>query len=42
MSDALPVTAVFEVHAGRVTVRRDCFDVPAIMNVGPQSEAARS
>lgn len=36
----LPVTGVFEVRNGRVTVWRDYFDVSAIRSAWPQAEEA--
>jgi limonene-1,2-epoxide hydrolase len=36
----LPVTGVFEIHAGRITVWRDYFDVATILSVWPQPEGA--
>jgi limonene-1,2-epoxide hydrolase len=36
----LPVTGVFEVHDGRITVWRDYFDVTTILSVWPQPEGA--
>ncbi len=36
----LPVTGVFEVHDGRVTLWRDYFDIPTIMSEWPQAGPA--
>lgn len=38
----LPVTGVFEVHDGRVTLWRDYFDIPTIMSAWPQPATAQS
>jgi limonene-1,2-epoxide hydrolase len=36
----LPVTGVFEVHDGRITVWRDYFDAATILSVWPQPQPA--